>query len=370
MAEVLRAPKGLDGIAVADTRIAKSGADGTLTYRGYAIKDLFDKSSFDESAFLILKGKLPSKAELADFTARSRKLSHLPPQVYQVLRMLPKDAHPMDVLRTTVSALGTIERGLSPEEQKISVISKMPSLVVNGYRVVKGERPIEPDESLNQGANILYMLRGKAPSSFESWVMERVLILYLEHDLNASAFTVRVVASTLADIYSACTAGLAALKGPLHGGANEAAMKMLAKIGKAEDAKAYVEQLLHAHEKVMGFGHRIYKEVDPRAQLTKQLLRRLVSETGKGEELYDLCDAVEKAVWDLKKLPANVDFYVAPVFNILGVPTEIYTPLFASSRTVGWVAHYNEQIEDNRIYRPDAVYIGEKGLKYVPLSDR
>jgi citrate synthase len=370
MAEVLRAPRGLEGVAVADTKIGKSGADGSLIYRGYAIQDLFEKSTFEETAFLILNGRLPSKKELAGFASRLRKRSHLPPEIYRVLRTLPRDAHPMDVLRTAVSALGTLERNLSPEDQKVSIISKMPSLVVNGYRVVGGRRPVEPKESLGQGANMLYMLRGREPSPYEAWVMERVLILYMEHDLNASAFTVRVVASTLADVYSACTAGLAALKGPLHGGANEAAMQMLARIGKADGARAYVQQLLDAHEKVMGFGHRVYKKVDPRAQLTKQLLRSLVLETGKGQELYDLSVAVEKAVWDMKKLPANVDFYAAPVFHILKVPIVVYTPIFASSRIVGWVAHYNEQLEDNRIYRPDSVYVGEKGLKYVPIAER
>jgi len=357
-------------VAVADTKIAKSGADGSLIYRGYSIQDLFEKSTFEETAFLILNGRLPSRKELAVFTSRLRRRSHLPPEIYKVLRTLPRGAHPMDILRTAFSALGTIERGLSPDDRKISIIAKMPSLVINSYRVVRGKRPVEPKESLGQGANILYMLRGKAPSAFESWVMERVLILYMEHDFNASAFTVTVVASTLADVYSACTAGLAALKGPLHGGANEAAMQMLTKIGKAENAAAYVQQLLAAHEKIMGFGHRVYKTVDPRAQLTKQLLRRLVAETGKGEALYDLCEAVEKVVWELKKLPANLEFYAAPVFHILGVPQEVDTPLFACSRIVGWVAHYDEQLQDNRIYRPDAVYVGEKGLKYVPISER
>ncbi|HEV2390343.1 MAG TPA: citrate/2-methylcitrate synthase, partial [Nitrososphaerales archaeon] len=224
--------------------------------------------------------------------------------------------------------------------------------------------------SLSLCENYLYMLTGKKPTSFEAWSFERMLILYLEHDLNASAFTVRVVASTLADIYSACTAGLAALKGPLHGGANEAAMQMLLKIGKASNAKSYVQETLAKREKIMGFGHRVYKTVDPRSQLAKKLLRELLEKEGKGLETYKLCEAVENAVWEFKKLPANVDFYAAPIFMTLGIPIETFTPIFASSRTVGWVAHYNEQLMDNRIYRPDAIYIGNKGLKYVPLEDR
>jgi len=214
------------------------------------------------------------------------------------------------------------------------------------------------------------MLTGKKPTSFEAWSFERMLILYLEHDLNASAFTVRVVASTLADIYSACTAGLAALKGPLHGGANEAAMQMLLKIGSAGNARSYVQETLAKREKIMGFGHRIYKTVDPRSQLAKKLLKELLEKQGKGLESYKLCEAVENAVWEFKRLPSNVDFYAAPIFMTLGIPIETFTPIFASSRTVGWVAHYNEQLMDNRIYRPDAIYIGNKGLNYVPLDER
>src|SRR4029077_4406877 len=279
-------------------------------------------------------------------------------------------AHQMDVLRTAVSGLGATEGGISSEEQKLSIIAQMPALVANCYRLNKGMEPAEPDHSLGLCENFLYMLTGKKPSAFEAWCFERMLILYIDHDLNASAFTVRVVASTLADIYSACTAGLAALKGPLHGGANEAAMQMLLKIGTAENARAYVQETLAKREKIMGFGHRVYKTVDPRSQLAKRLLRELLERQGKSLDTFKLCEAVENAVWEFKKLPANVDFYAAPIFLNLGIPIETNTPVFASSRIVGWVAHYNEQLVDNRIYRPDAIYKGEKGLKYVPLDDR
>ena len=194
----------------------------------------------------------------------------VPHNVYDLVKAIPHEAHQMDVLRTAVSGLGATEGGISSEEQKLSIIAQMPALVANCYRINKGMEPAEPDPSLNLSANFLYMLSGKKPSSFEAWCFERMLILYLEHDLNASAFTVRVVASTLADIYSACTAGLAALKGPLHGGANEAAMQMLLKIGKAENARSYVQESLAKREKIMGFGHRVYKTVDPRSQLSEE----------------------------------------------------------------------------------------------------
>ncbi len=370
MSEMLRAPRGLEGVAVADTSIAKSDADGTLIYRGYAISDLFERSTFEESTYLILYGRLPAKGELEEFEARMRRFSMVPHNVYDLVKTIPREAHQMDVLRTAMSGLGATEGGISSEEQKLSIIAQMPALVSNCYRINRGMEVAEPDPSLNLSANFLYMLTGKKPNQFEAWAFERMLILYLEHDLNASAFTVRVVASTLADIYSACTAGLAALKGPLHGGANEAAMQMLLKIGSAENARSYVQETLARHEKIMGFGHRIYKTVDPRSQLAKKLLRELLEKQGKSLETYKLCEAVENAVWEFKKLPANVDFYAAPIFLNLGIPIETNTPIFASSRIVGWVAHYNEQLVDNRIYRPDATYKGEKGLKYEPIESR
>jgi citrate synthase len=370
MAEMLRAPKGLDGVAVADTSIAKSDADGTLIYRGYAIKDLFEHSTFAESTYLILNGKLPTKSELEGFEAKLARYSMVPHNVYDLVKAIPREAHQMDVLRTAVSGLGATEGGISSEEQELSIIAQMPALVANCYRIIKGMDIAEPDSSLDQSANFLYMLTGKKPTDYEVWCFERMLILYLEHDLNASAFTVRVVASTLADIYAACTAGLAALKGPLHGGANEAAMQMLLKIGRADEARSYVQRTLARGERIMGFGHRVYKTVDPRSQLAKKLLRDLLEKEGKGLDTYKLCEAVENAVWEFKKLPANVDFYAAPLFKTLGIPIETFTPVFASSRTVGWVAHYNEQLMDNRIYRPDAIYVGKKGLKYTPLDNR
>jgi citrate synthase len=370
MAEVLRAPKGLDGVAVADTSIAKSDSDGTLIYRGYDIKELFENSTFEESAFLILYGRLPTRSELEEFEAKLSRYSMVPLNVYDLVKTIPHEAHQMDVLRTAVSGLGATEGGISSEEQKLSIIAQMPAIVANCYRITKGIDTVEPDPSLSLPANFLYMLTGKTPTGFEAWSFERMLILYLEHDLNASAFTVRVVASTLADIYSACTAGLAALKGPLHGGANEAAMQMLLKIGNADNARTYVQRTLAGGEKIMGFGHRVYKTVDPRSQLAKRVLKELLEKQGKGLEVYRLCEAVENAAWEFKKLPANVDFYAAPLFMSLGIPIETFTPIFASSRIVGWVSHYNEQLMDNRLYRPDAIYKGEKGLKYVPLDRR
>jgi citrate synthase len=370
MSEPKLVPKGLYGVAVCETSIAKSISDGSLTYRGYDISDLFESSTFEETAFLVLNGTLPSKSDLNGFFAELKAHWKVPDSVYNVMRDLPKDSHPMDMLRTAVSALGANERKLLPQDQKLSLIAKMPWLVANSFRISRGKDIIQPDQSLGTSDNLLYMLTDKRQEKFEAWAFERELILYMEHDLNASAFAVRVIASTLADVYAACTGGVAALRGPLHGGANEAAMDLLLKLGKEKDATTRIQEMLARGEKVMGFGHRVYKIKDPRAQMSKHLLRRLLKEQKKPEDLYNLCEAVEKKVWEAKKLPANLDFYAAPIFYELGIPIEVYTPIFAASRVVGWVSHYNEQMSDNKIFRPDAVYNGKSKLEYVSIEKR
>jgi citrate synthase len=370
MAETTRVPDGLYGVAVAETSISKSAADGTLTYRGYAIGELFEKASFEECIFLILRGRLPKKSELEKFVADLRSHAPAPKNIYELVKSLPPGAHPIDVLRTAVSGLGATEQALPPEEQQLSLIAKMPALVANCYRIARGMGALEPRSDLSPAANLLYMLGGSPPASFDTWAFERELILYLEHDLNASTFTVRVVASTLADIYAASTAGLAALKGPLHGGANEAAMEMLLQVGSPEKAQKYIQDGLASGKKIMGFGHRVYKKVDPRAQLSKEMLGRLLKEKGMDDGLYRLSTAVEKAMWDAKHIPANLDFYAAPIFYTLSIPIPVYTPIFAASRITGWVAHYNEQLAHNKLFRPDAIYVGPNDLKYVPLENR
>jgi citrate synthase len=370
MPEQMIAPKGLYGVVVSETGIAKSDSTGSLTFRGYGITDLFEKSTFEETAYLILYGRLPTAGELDSFSTLLKSHARVPENIYDVVGDLPKNAHPIDVLRTAVSALGASERELSAEEQKVSLIAKMPTLVGNCPRITSGKEIIQPDEEINTAGNLLHILTSRRPERFEAWAFERELILYMEHDLNVSSFTVRVIASTLADVYSACTGGIAALKGPLHGGANEAAMEMLLKLGKPTEAGAKIEAMLSKGEKVMGFGHRVYKIRDPRAQLSKGLLKKLLSEKGKDESLYELCEVVEKKVWELKKLPANLDFYAAPIFYELGIPIALDTPIFAASRVIGWVSHYNEQIKDNKLFRPDAIYTGPSDLKYVPLDQR
>jgi citrate synthase len=370
MPETIRAPDGLYGVAVSETGVSRSSADGSLTFRGYPIKELVDNATFEECAFLILEGKLPTRGELEGFEESLRRHSRVPGSVYDMVRNLPPEAHLMDVLRTAVSALGAIEGSLPPRDQQYSLMAKMPALAANCYRLSKGLETVEPSPDLGEAANLLYMIRGRRPEKLDAWAFERELILYLEHDLNASTFTVRVVASTLADVYASSTAGLAALKGPLHGGANEAAMEMLLEIGSAENAERYVRDALANGKKVMGFGHRIYKKVDPRSQLSKEVLKRLVDERGEGDDLYRLCDATATAMWNAKKIPTNLDFYAAPIFYTLSIPIPLYTPIFASSRIVGWIAHYNEQLAHNKLFRPDSVYVGPSDLAYVPIDKR
>jgi len=368
--EIIRAPPGLYGVGVAETSISRGAADGTLTYRGYPIRDLYDKASFEECAFLILEGHLPTRKELDDFVSRLRSLRTVPEDVYQIVRAMPRDSHPMDVLRTAVSGLGASEQMLSAKEQDYSLIAKMPTLVTNCYRILRGMDLAEPRDDMSEAENLLYVLTGRHPDAFELWAFERELILYLEHDLNVSAFTVRVVASTLADVYAACTAGLAALKGPLHGGANEAAMQMFLEIGSPERAASYLRENLAKGKKIMGFGHRVYKKVDPRAQLSKVMLKRLLEHKQADDKVYRLADELEHAMWETKKIPANLDFYAAPIFYTLGIPIETYTPIFAASRVVGWVSHYNEQLAANKLFRPDSIYVGQRDMVYVPIEKR
>ena len=366
----LRVPKGLAGVSVTDTKVSKSEADGTLLYRGYPISELAAKAGFEETAFLVLNGSLPRKEELEAFTRRLREKAQVEDKVYDIMRELGKESHPIDVLRTAASSLGSLDREETVDAKQMSLESKMSVLAANCYRVPRGEKPTEPDRNLKFSDSLLQMLTEKEGSDYERWVFERVLIFYMEHDMNASTFTVRVVASTLADPYSAATAGLAALKGPLHGGANEEAMKMLLEVREPSKASGYVERELREGKKVTGFGHRVYKDFDPRARLCKEYLRELLARRGEDERLYRLCDAIERAMWERKKIPPNLDYYAAPIFYLLGIAVPLYTPVFAASRTFGWMAHFSEQLDDNKLIRPDATYVGPSGLRYVQIDRR
>lgn len=363
-------PKGLAGVSVTDTRISKSASDGSLVYRGYPIAELAANAGFEETAYLVLKGKLPTKTELGAFTKGLRSRLDVDRKVFDIMRDLGKEAHPIDVIRTSASALGSIDQEESVEGKEMSLEAKMSVLAANCLRVPRGEDPRRPKEELGFSDNLLQMLTTRKADEYERWVFERVLIFYMEHDMNASSFTVRVVASTLADPYAAAAAGLASLKGPLHGGANEEAMKMFLEVKDPAKAQEFLQSAFKQGRKVMGFGHRVYKQFDPRARLCKEYLREMLKKRRGDDSLYRLCDGIEKGMWEAKKIPPNLDYYAAPIFYLLGIDVPLYTPIFAASRVFGWMAHYNEQVEENKLIRPDAVYVGPAGLKYEPIESR
>jgi citrate synthase len=367
--EPVKVPKGLAGVSVADTRISKSDTDGSLVYRGYPISEIASNAGFEETAYLVLNGMLPTMSQLESFTDGLHRRAEVEPKVFGIMRELGPEAHPIDVIRTAVSALGSIDAERELLGKQLSLEAKMSVLAANCRRVPSGQAPKTPRKALRFSDNLLQMLTARESTEYERWAFERVLMLYLEHDLNASTFTVRAVASTLADPYAAASAGLASLKGPLHGGANEAAMETLLSIGDPAKAGEFLTSAFKEGRKVMGFGHRVYKQFDPRARLCKEYLREIVARRG-DDRIYRLCDALETEMWRAKRIPPNLDFYAAPIFYSLGIEVPLYTPVFAASRIFGWMAHYNEQLEDNKLIRPDSTYVGPSGLKYVPIKDR
>ena len=366
----VKAQKGLAGVSIADTRISKSDADGSLIYRGYPIWEIATNARFEETAYLILNGRLPTGSQLKSFVEDLRERAEVQPKVLSVMREMGRDSDPIDVIRTAVSVLGSLDSEKDLRGQQMSLEAKMSVLAANSHRVPRGEATKSPKSDLRFSDNLLQMLTDKEATEYERRVFERVMMLYLEHDMNASSFTVRVVASTMADPYAAATAGLASLKGPLHGGANEAAMEMLLRVRDPAKAGEFLQAAFREKRKIMGFGHRVYKEFDPRARLCKEYLREMLARRGGDDTLYRLCDAMETEMWRTKRIPPNLDFYAAPIFYSLGIEIPLYTPIFAACRVFGWMAHYNEQLEDNKLIRPDSTYVGLSGLRYVPVEDR
>jgi len=366
---MIKVPRGLAGVSVADTGISRSSPDGTLLYRGYPITEMAAKAGFEETAYLILNGSLPKKGELELFSSELRRLAPVDGKTLGVMRELGSGANPIDAIRTACSALGSFDSGKSVSERETSLEAKMSVLAANSLRVPRGQPPRHPDDALRFSDSLLQMLTDKPATEYERWVFERILIFYMEHDLNASSFTVRVVASTLADPCAAVTAGLAALKGPLHGGANEAAMEMLLEVKDPSMAKEYIGRAVKQGQKVIGFGHRVYKEFDPRARICKGYLKEMTSRRG-DDGLFLLCEAIEREIWERKRIPPNLDYYAAPIFYLLGIEVPLYTPIFAASRVFGWMAHYNEQVSENKLIRPDSDYVGPSGLSYTPIEKR
>ncbi len=371
--------KGLDDVYVKESSICLvDGVKGRLLYRGWDIRDLAKHSSFEETTFILIHGRLPTKEELADARHTFGEARAISPEVVKLLRCMPEDAPPIDVLRTAVSYLSNFDAERDDPTQAANMrkaqrlIGKFPTLVAAAHRLRLGKRVIPPDPSLGQSEDFLRMLTGKKPDPLATKVMDVALILHADHSMNASAFAATVAASTLADLYSSIVAAIATLKGPLHGGANEAALKTMLTIGKPENAEAYVLNTLRNHGKIFGFGHRVYKTWDPRALILREYAQQL-SRLTKQEDLFHVAEIVQDTVvreLSSKHIYPNVDFYSGLVYHLLGVPTDLFTPIFAISRVSGWTAHVMEYWEDNRLVRPLDYYVGPTDNVYVPLEQR
>jgi len=365
---------GLRGQSAGETALCTVGKTGTgLTYRGYDISELADGASFEEVAHLILYGALPNKAQLDAYQSRLRKLRALPKSVTDVLERIPESAHPMDVMRTGCSFLGNVEpEGDFSRQQEVAdrLLSALPAIINYWYRYSHDGVRIETDtDESSLAGHFLHLLHGKKPSELHQRVMDVSLILYAEHEFNASTFTARVCASTLSDMHSCVTGAIGSLRGPLHGGANEAAMEMIEKYTSPQQAVDGIKGMLARKDKIMGFGHAIYSTSDPRNAIIKQWAEKLAKETG-DKVLYPVSVAVEKTMWDEKKLFANADFFHASAYHFMGIPTKLFTPIFVCSRVSGWTAHIMEQRSNNRIIRPSADYIGPAPRPFVKLSAR
>ncbi|WP_300523856.1 2-methylcitrate synthase [Alcanivorax sp.] len=365
---------GLRGQVAGKTALSTVGKSGSgLTYRGYDVKDLAENCEFEEVAHLILKGELPTQDQLATYKAKLKSLRGLPDALKTVLEQIPKDAHPMDVMRTGCSMLGNLETETDFSQQEDAtdrLLAAFPGIICYWYRFSHDGVKIDPEtEDDSIGAHFLHLLRGEKPNELHERVMNVSLILYAEHEFNASTFTARVCASTLSDLHSCITGAIGSLRGPLHGGANEAAMDMIEKFSDADNAEKEMLGMLERKEKIMGFGHAIYTESDPRNAIIKHWSEKLANDVG-DTVLYPVSVRCEEVMWREKKLFCNADFFHASAYHFMGIPTKLFTPIFVMSRLTGWAAHVFEQRADNRIIRPSAEYTGPELRKVTPIAER
>jgi citrate synthase len=373
------AAKGLEGVVAAETELSFiDGAKGILEYVGISIDDLARHSSFEETVFLLWNKRLPSKSELDAFTKELQSHYDIPDATLKLIQSLPRTSQPMHVLRTAVSSLAFEDTDPNSVEipkfrdKALRILAKSPAIVAAFDRQRRGEGYIKPDKSLSFAANFLYMLNGEKPTETMERAFDACMILHADHGLNASTFTARVIVSTLSDIYSTITGAIGALRGPLHGGANEGVMKMLNEIPTVDDVEAYVMEKIHHKDKIMGFGHRVYKTYDPRATYLKTLAEQLAHDTN-NTDLYEKSSKVEQIMERevaAKGIYPNVDFYSATTYHCIGLQLDLFTPMFAMSRISGWSGHAIEQLEANRLIRPKADYTGPHDMPYIPINER
>jgi citrate synthase len=368
------ATKGLEGIVAATSSIS-SIHDGVLAYRGINIDDLAKNASYEETAYLLWYGKLPTKSQLLALQEQLSDYAEVPQQLIEQLKLYPSNANTMAVLRTSVSALALYDDNTddisreSNQQKAIKLQAQLPTLIAAFARIREGKEPVAPLKGVSIAHNFLYMLSGEQPDEVAIHALDQALVLHADHELNASTFSSRVTVATLSDIYSGVTSAIGTLKGPLHGGANEAVMRMLSEIGSLDQADTYIENKLRNRDKIMGFGHRVYKNGDPRAKHLQKMSYQLGQLKG-NSSLYDISVRVEELVTGQKGLKPNVDFYSASVYTLLGIPSDLFTPIFAISRLSGWTAHILEQLDDNRIIRPRAEYTGAVNQQYIPIDLR
>ena len=368
--------KGLDGIIAAQTRLSDvRGEAGELVYAGYDINELAGKVSYEEIVHLLHWNNLPNAKELAELKAILAADRELPQGVVDILRIVPRNTPPMDVIRTAVSALGCFDpqrddHSYDDERRKaMQLIARIPIITAYFHRIRQGKEVLPPKPELGEAANFLYLMDGEEPSAEKANTLNLCYVLHADHGMNASTFSARVTIATLSDMYSAITSAIGTLKGPLHGGANEGVIKMLIEIGSLDKVDAYIEECLAQKKKIMGIGHRVYKTLDPRAPHLKRMAQVLSSKLGE-RKWIQMSDRIAEIMLKKKNLHANVDFYSATVYYSLGIPTDLFTPIFAIARTAGWTAHILEQLTDNRLIRPQSQYIGPVGLKVKPIEQR
>src|SRR4051794_12937252 len=360
---------GLAGIVAGETEICWGDPNAGLMYRGYDIHEMAEKTNFEEVAYLLLNGELPNQQQFVDFSRQIAQERAVPREVLDGLRLMPKNTHPMDMLRTGVSMLAPFDPELNDHShdanvrKAIRLIAKVSSLITDGYRIQHGEQTIEDKRDLSLAGNFFYKLTGAVPQDWQIRMLDTIFILYADHEFNASTFAARVTASTLADMYAACTSACGTLKGPLHGGANEESIYMLNEIGTADKAESWLKDALASKRKIMGFGHRVYKSGDSRVPIMREIARDYGKRVGK-ENWVPICEKLEQTMDREKGLCANVDLYAAPVFTMFGFPADLNTPIFAASRVAGWGAHVTEQHDHNRLIRPRSLYVGPEERPY------